>query len=103
MKVYDLIRRRYLAQFLPHLETDKTVATLQSGGHTLVARGNVIVAQGWRILFGKNVDEETGNDDEKQGLPVLTKISNAMSLILKSEHCKLNLPHTIQREHYSMQ
>lgn len=73
MKVYDLIRRRYLAQFLPHLETDKTVVTLQSGGHTLVARGNVIVAQGWRILFGKNVDEETGNDDEKQGLPVLTK------------------------------
>lgn len=53
MKVYDLIRRRYLAQFLPHLEMDKTVATLQSSGHTLVARGNVIVAQGWRILFGK--------------------------------------------------
>ncbi|KIX28997.1 DNA topoisomerase III [Mannheimia haemolytica] len=54
MKVYDLIRRRYLAQFLPHLETDKTIATLQSSGHTLIARGNVIVSQGWRILFGKN-------------------------------------------------
>ncbi|HDL4109043.1 TPA: DNA topoisomerase III [Mannheimia haemolytica] len=72
MKVYDLIRRRYLAQFLPHLETDKTIATLQSSGHTLIARGNVIVSQGWRILFGKNADEDVGSDDEKQGLPALT-------------------------------
>lgn len=71
MKVYDLIRRRYLAQFLPHMETDKTLVTLQSANHTLIARGNVIVNQGWRILFGKNADDDSGNDDEKQGLPVL--------------------------------
>lgn len=70
MKVYDLIRRRYLAQFLPHLETDKTVATLQSAGHTLIARGNVIVAHGWRILFGQHADD-AGNDEDKQGLPIL--------------------------------
>lgn len=70
MKVYDLIRRRYLAQFLPHLETDKTVATLQSAGHTLIARGNVMVAQGWRILFGQHADD-AGNDEDKQGLPIL--------------------------------
>ncbi|MDO9657432.1 DNA topoisomerase III [Glaesserella parasuis] len=70
MKVYDLIRRRYLAQFLPHLETDKTIITLQSAGHTLIARGNVIVTPGWRILFGQHADEEDGGDD-KQGLPVL--------------------------------
>ncbi|MGX2949645.1 DNA topoisomerase III [Ursidibacter sp. B-7004-1] len=79
MKVYDLIRRRYLAQFLPHLEIDKTVATLQSAGHTLIAKGNVIVAQGWRILFGKNADDNEGNDDEKQGLPVLAE----------NQHCRV--------------
>ncbi|GAB1672350.1 DNA topoisomerase III [Mannheimia haemolytica] len=72
MKVYDLIRRRYLAQFLPNLETDKTVVQLQSAGHTLIARGNVIVAQGWRILFGKNMDDENSDDEAKQGLPTLS-------------------------------
>lgn len=72
MKVYDLIRRRYLSQFLPNLETDKTVVQLQSAGHTLIARGNVIVAQGWRILFGKNMDDENSDDEAKQGLPTLS-------------------------------
>lgn len=69
MKVYDLIRRRYLAQFLPHLEMDKTVVQLESATHHLIARGNVIVAQGWRVLFGKSTDEDVG--DDKQGLPKL--------------------------------
>ena len=69
-KVYDLIRRRYLAQFLPYFETDKTIATLQSAGNTLVARGQVIIATGWKMLFGKSFDDPDANEDN-QGLPPL--------------------------------
>ncbi|QIA76805.1 DNA topoisomerase III [Rodentibacter caecimuris] len=69
-KLYDLIRRRYLAQFLPVSETDKTQMTLKCGQHVLAARGNVLIAPGWKILFGKTLDEE---DESKQALPTLTQ------------------------------
>lgn len=87
MKVYDLIRRRYLAQFMPNLETDKTEVLLQSAGHTLLAKGNVIVAQGWRILFGKSADTDA-NDEEKQGLPKL--VPNQQCEVLQTEIRTLN-------------
>lgn len=67
-KLYDLIRRRYLAQFLPACETDKTQIVLKCGQHTLVARGNVLIAPGWKMLFGKTLDEE---DESQQALPTL--------------------------------
>lgn len=67
-KLYDLIRRRYLAQFLPVCETDKTQVILKCGQHILSARGNVLITPGWKILFGKTLDEE---DESKQSLPTL--------------------------------
>ncbi|MGX3020352.1 DNA topoisomerase III [Ursidibacter sp. B-7004-1] len=67
-KVYDLIRRRYLAQFLPYFESDKTIVTLSCAGHTLIAKGQVVIATGWKILFGKSTEE----DEETQGLPPLS-------------------------------
>ena len=71
-KLYDLIRRRYLAQFLPLCEVDKTVVQLESGGQTLIAKGNVTLAAGWKMLFGKAAEEDESNDDNaKQKLPVL--------------------------------
>ena len=68
MKLYDLIRRRYLAQFLPVSETDKTQIILKCGQHILSARGNALVTPGWKILFGKSLDED---DDAPQALPTL--------------------------------
>lgn len=68
MKLYDLIRRRYLAQFLPVSETDKTQIILKCGQHILSARGNVLVTPGWKILFSKSLDED---DDAPQALPTL--------------------------------
>ena len=68
MKLYDLIRRRYLAQFLPISETDKTQIILKCSQHILSARGNVLVTPGWKILFGKSLDED---DDAPQALPTL--------------------------------
>lgn len=71
-KLYDLIRRRYLAQFLPLCEVDKTVVQLESGGQTLIAKGNVTLTAGWKMLFGKAAEEYESNDDNaKQKLPVL--------------------------------
>ena len=79
-KVYDLIRRRYLAQFLPHIETDKTVITLSAGGQTLIARGQVVIASGWKILFSKSSQED---NTEKQRLPAVNV--NQMLQVIDTE------------------
>lgn len=63
-QVYDLIRRHYLAQFLPFCEVDQTEITLRAGDYTFATKGKVTINPGWKILFPR----KDSNDDE-QGLP----------------------------------
>ena len=72
MKVYDLIRRRYLAQFLPHFEVDKTTVQLQSGAHSLISKGKVIVVTGWQALFQGAEKDENDESNDGQKLPNLS-------------------------------
>jgi DNA topoisomerase-3 len=69
-RVYDLIRRHYLAQFLPLYEADNTQIRLECAGHTLAAAGNVVVTPGWKILFSEDKSEA---DDNTQSLPQLAE------------------------------
>ncbi|MCF5504624.1 DNA topoisomerase III, partial [Pseudomonas syringae] len=46
--VYTLIRARYLAQFLPNHEYDRTQADFDCAGHALRAVGKQIVEPGWK-------------------------------------------------------
>jgi DNA topoisomerase-3 len=46
--VYTLVRARYLAQFLPNHEFDRTQVDFDCTGQPLKAIGKVIVEQGWR-------------------------------------------------------
>ncbi|HDR1436329.1 TPA: DNA topoisomerase III [Pasteurella multocida] len=68
-QLYDLIRRRYLAQFLPLCEMDKTQITLKCAQHTLITRGNIIIEPGWKILFNKTLDQD--ESENHQPLPQL--------------------------------
>ncbi|MCI7354332.1 DNA topoisomerase III [Actinobacillus porcinus] len=94
LKVYDLICRRYLAQFLPHFEVDKTVVQLQCGQHLLQAKGNMVIATGWKALFGNT--DESDNDDDNQGLPPLN--ANQSCQIAASE---VKLLKTTPPAHYT--
>ncbi|HBV39927.1 MAG TPA: DNA topoisomerase III, partial [Erwinia sp.] len=58
LKVYQLIRQHYLAQFLPLQESDVTEATFNLGNQLFRTRGRVIVAPGWKALFGSQQDDE---------------------------------------------
>ncbi|WP_249963198.1 DNA topoisomerase III [Histophilus somni] len=77
--VYDLIRRRYLAQFLPHFEVDKTRVRLSCGEYQCIAKGQVIVVAGWKALFRASKDEQ----GDKQGLPILN--SGQMLKVMNTE------------------
>ncbi|CFL24434.1 DNA topoisomerase III [Burkholderia pseudomallei] len=75
--VYRLIRAHYLAQFLPHHESDRTVAQFACGADRLIATGKRIVVTGWRSVLDASLDEEEANDNETdargQTLPSLTQ------------------------------
>lgn len=74
LAVYKLIRAHYLAQFLPHHEFDRTVATLSCGEHHLQAIGKQIAIPGWRQVLTAPDAEETDNESSQrsQVLPPLS-------------------------------
>lgn len=69
LKVYDLIRRHYLANFMVHSEVDKTVVNLTSSSEKFQARGTVQVERGWKMLFVNENIENAEDVDDKQKLP----------------------------------
>jgi DNA topoisomerase-3 len=76
--VYELVARRYLAQFFPAFEFHETTIEIAVGGDLFRAHGRETIAEGWRVLFAKLPPEQTGDDrqgadeeDEGQALPVV--------------------------------
>ncbi|MGR3807794.1 DNA topoisomerase III [Pasteurella testudinis] len=90
LKVYDLIRRHYLAQFLPHFEVDKTVAQLHVGQHHLIAAGKVVVVSGWQALFARQPTSEA--ESAEQGLPQLKKNEICTILDISAKSLKTTPP-----------
>lgn len=64
-KVYDLIRRRYLAQFFPKAEVDSTKIEVTCEGQKFKASGTMPVSAGWKEVVGKK--------GESKELPVVDK------------------------------
>lgn len=72
--VYELIRRHYLAQFLPLHESDVTRIELSIGGQLFRTAGRVIVVPGWKVLFSATADKKvSAQDEEDNALPALNK------------------------------
>ncbi|WP_353980867.1 DNA topoisomerase III [Salinicola endophyticus] len=67
-RVYDLIRRYYLAQFLPAHEYDQTDVRLDIAGETFVTSGRQVQIEGWKVLFprGKGKGQQDGDDEEQE-------------------------------------
>ncbi|WP_261641035.1 DNA topoisomerase III [Erwinia mallotivora] len=75
LKVYQLIRQYYFAQFLPLQEDDVTEASFSIGGQLFRTRGKVKVVTGWKSLFQaeKEDDPDEGDAGESMALPPLAK------------------------------
>lgn len=57
-KIYDLIRRRYIAQFYPAYEFDQARIEARFGSALLVATGRTPAAVGWRGVFNLPDEED---------------------------------------------
>jgi DNA topoisomerase III len=76
--VYELVARRYLAQFYPAFEFHETKIEIKAAGELFRAGGRQTLADGWRALFGSlppgelgEEPEAAGEEDGSQSLPLL--------------------------------
>ena len=72
--VYTLIRARYLAQFLPNHEYDRTQADFDCAGHALRAVGKVVIEPGWKRALPEALVPAKGREaPAPQALPTLVQ------------------------------
>ncbi len=66
--VYDMVVRRYLAQFYPVHEFKATVALIRIAGEQFKSTGRMVTVKGWKVLY-----EASGDDDDAKApaLPVM--------------------------------
>lgn len=65
--VFFAIASRYIAQFFPPAEDDKTVIELSVAEYEFKTTGTIEVEKGWRVVLGKEKDKDS------QPLPALTQ------------------------------
>ena len=70
-KVFDLIAKRFVAQFYPHHRWKATTATVGVGSDTFKATGKRDVDPGWRRVYGAESDD--GEDGATGTLPEMAK------------------------------
>jgi DNA topoisomerase-3 len=58
-KVYDVIRRSYIAQFYPHYEYDKTDIEINASDELFKSNINIDVNLGWKIVINSSADKKT--------------------------------------------
>jgi DNA topoisomerase-3 len=67
--VYDLIARRYLAQFYPPFEYHQLEVELSAAGERFVARGRLPLSPGWRRLYDSASDRESLDAQDPDAQP----------------------------------
>ncbi len=71
-KVYDLVAKRFIANFYPDCQISTTTVMGQVESIEFKANGKQILSPGWRAIYDKEKNEEAPNDEEKT-LPAFTK------------------------------
>ena len=69
-KVFDLIVRRFIAVFYPDCKFSTTTVLGEVEKVEFKVTGKQILDPGWRVIFGKDQQEETKDGDEERVLPV---------------------------------
>ncbi|EQB85980.1 DNA topoisomerase-3 [Clostridium punense] len=83
-KIYDLVVKRFLAVLYPPFEYNQISVTTSIGGEHFIAKGKVILAQGWKEVYDNSFEEEDAKDDvREQIMPNLNKgdVLKVISLI----------------------
>lgn len=92
-RVYELIRRHYLAQFYPLHEVDVTRMSLSIAGQLFRTAGRMVAVQGWKLLLGSGQEkDEKSEDDENNTLPLLHQGQECLVTDAKASDLKTKAP-----------
>lgn len=72
-KVFDLITRHFLAQFLPDYMFQQTTVAVECEGELFRAAGRAPISLGWKVLFDKTDEGEQEEGSESQTLPSMAQ------------------------------
>ena len=72
LKVFDLVARRFIANFYPVCETSTTTVLGKVKDIEFKVNGKQILVPGWRTVFEKSATDEENKDDEEKTLPIFT-------------------------------
>lgn len=72
-KIYDLVVKRFLAVLYPAFEYEQTTVKAKIGDESFIAKGKIILAQGWKEVYENNFDEDSNEDIKEQLLPSINK------------------------------
>ncbi len=71
--VYNLIAKRFISAFYPDCEFATTTVMANVGKHEFKATGKQILKEGWRVIYNKEKEETTENDEENNAMPLFEK------------------------------
>lgn len=71
--VYDLIARRFIAVFYPDCKFSTITVIGEADSIEFKVTGKQILEQGWRVVFAKEQQDDTKENDEEKTLPAFTK------------------------------
>ena len=82
-KIYELIGRRYLAQFFPIHQFNSSSIDLDLGGETFIGKGKTVTSLGWKVVYQNQTDPDTDKTESDQILPSVK--SGDILKVLKTE------------------
>jgi DNA topoisomerase-3 len=73
-KIYDLVVKRFLSVLFPPFEYEQTTIKVKIGEQNFIAKGKVVINNGWKEVYENNYEDEDKNEEIKeQLLPKLNK------------------------------
>lgn len=73
-KIYDLVIKRFFAVLYPAFEYEQTNITAKIGDQLFVARGKIVLNQGWKEIYNNHYEEEDSKEEiTEQILPSVNK------------------------------
>ncbi|QUH21277.1 DNA topoisomerase III [Alkaliphilus sp. B6464] len=73
-KIYDLVIKRFLAVLYPPFEYEETSIKSKIGEEIFIAKGKVVISQGWKEVYENNFEDEDAADGvSEQLLPSMNK------------------------------
>ncbi|WZL73012.1 DNA topoisomerase III [Clostridiaceae bacterium 35-E11] len=73
-KIYDLVVKRFLAVLYPPFEYEQTTIKAKIEEETFIAKGKIVISQGWKEVYANHFEEEEGQEDtSEQILPNINK------------------------------